>query len=180
VRRIDLVLRRGIADRLIAVGSYLAAAAFGNVVWESAQVPLYTLWRTGTWRSTMAAVLHCSGGDVVIALAALAAALIGVGIIRPPGDHRLAVAVTTIVLGISYTVGSEYLNTTVWRTWAYTDWMPTLPWLGTGLAPLAQWIAVPTLAFTASYRVADSLKRRHAAAPRPHPPGSSPLPSHRS
>ena len=27
----------------------------------------------------------------------------------------------------------------------YSDLMPTLPWLGTGLAPVAQWLLVPTL-----------------------------------
>lgn len=180
MRDIDLALRSGIADRLVAVGSYLTVAAFGNLVWELAQVPLYTLWRTGSWRAIATAVLHCSAGDVVIASGALATASIGIGAIRPPGDHRMIVAVTTIILGVAYTVGSEYLNTTLWRTWAYTERMPTLPWLGTGLAPLAQWVVVPTLALAAGYRLSDRLKRRRAVVSRRHPPGSSPPPSRRS
>ena len=30
------------------VRRYLAAVAFGNFAWELAQMPLYTLWRTGS------------------------------------------------------------------------------------------------------------------------------------
>jgi hypothetical protein len=41
---------------------------------------------------------------------------------------------------------SEYVNTVIRATWAYSDLMPTMPWLGTGLAPLAQWIVIPGLA----------------------------------
>jgi hypothetical protein len=42
------------------------------------------------------------------------------------------------------------VNTAVRRSWSYNEWMPTLPWLGTGVAPLAQWLVVPTFALTAA------------------------------
>jgi hypothetical protein len=38
-----------------------------------------------------------------------------------------AVAIATVGLGVCYTIGSEYINTVVRRSWAYTEWMPTLP-----------------------------------------------------
>ena len=58
-------------DWLAAVRRYLAAAAFGNLAWEFAQTPLYTLWRTGLAGEIAFAVLHCTAGDVVIAGATL-------------------------------------------------------------------------------------------------------------
>jgi hypothetical protein len=51
-----------------------------------------------------------------------------------------------VIVAVGYTVYSEYMNTVVRQSWAYTEWMPRLPWLGTGLAPLAQWFVIPPLA----------------------------------
>jgi hypothetical protein len=50
------------------------------------------------------------------------------------------------VLGIAYTLFSEWLNVTVSGNWAYTTAMPRLPFIGTGLAPLLEWVIVPTAA----------------------------------
>ena len=54
---------------------------------------------------------------------------------------------TAILLGAAYTVFSEWLNINIRRSWSYTDAMPVLPLLGTGLTPLLQWVVVPGLAF---------------------------------
>ena len=121
--------------------------AIGNLIWETAQLPLYTLWRTEPVRSLWRAVLHCTAADVVIATVILVIVLAIVGDARWPNERSFAVAAAVIAVGTAYTIGSEYLNTVVRRTWAYTEWMPTLPWIGTGLAPLAQWLAVPAVAF---------------------------------
>ena len=59
-------------------------------------------------------------------------------------------AVTAIVRGAAYTILSEWLNVPIRRSWSYTAAMPVLPWLGTGLAPLLQWLVVPSLAFAIS------------------------------
>jgi hypothetical protein len=58
-----------------------------------------------------------------------------------------AVAAATVLLALSYTVFSEWLNTEVRESWAYREAMPRLPVLGTGLSPLLQWIVVPVLGF---------------------------------
>ena len=57
-----------------------------------------------------------------------------------------------IVLGIGYTIFSEWLNVEVRRSWAYSSAMPVLPWLGTGLAPVLQWIFVPGFGFAMAAR----------------------------
>jgi hypothetical protein len=62
-------------------------------------------------------------------------------------ERFLPVAVAAMALGLGYTAFSEWLNIGVRRAWAYSDLMPVLPWLGTGLSPLAQWLVVPALAF---------------------------------
>jgi hypothetical protein len=57
------------------------------------------------------------------------------------------VAAAAVALGVGYTVFSEWLNTAVRSGWAYSDLMPVVPILGTGLSPLAQWLVVPLAAF---------------------------------
>ena len=132
---------------LVAVRRYLLAVSFGNLIWEMAQLPLYTLWRTEPVRSLWRAVLHCTAADVVIATVMLVIVLAIVGDARWPNERSFVVAAAVIAGGFAYTIGSEYLNTVVRQTWTYTEWMPTLPLIGTGLAPLAQWLAVPAIAF---------------------------------
>ena len=132
---------------LIAIRRYLVAIAIGNLFWETAQLPLYTLWRTGTPGAIAQAVLHCTLGDLLIGTIALIAALAAFGSPAWPDENGTRVAVATVIVAAGYTVYNEYINTSVRRSWAYTEWMPTLPWLGTGLAPLAQWLVGPAIAF---------------------------------
>src|SRR5882762_2607916 len=58
---------------------YIATMAGGNLVWESLHLPLYTIWRNGTAPEQAFAVLHCTLGDVLIALSTLMLALIAAG-----------------------------------------------------------------------------------------------------
>jgi hypothetical protein len=51
---------------LAAIRRYLIAATCGNLVWETAQLALYTLWHNGTASSITGAVLHCTAGDVLL------------------------------------------------------------------------------------------------------------------
>ncbi len=57
------------------------------------------------------------------------------------------VALGTIMAGVLYTIFSEWLNVRIRATWAYSPEMPTFPWVGTGLAPLSQWLVVPLISF---------------------------------
>jgi hypothetical protein len=159
---------------LAAIRRYLLATAIGNLVWETAQLPFYTLWRSGTSRQIVVAIVHCTAGDAVIAAVALIMALLLVG---PPDWPTAGVARTAAVAvaaGLAYAVYSEYVNTGVRAAWAYSELMPTLPWLGTGLAPLAQWLVVPSLALAWATRsrpaattdhAKDSASRSKASAP---------------
>lgn len=126
---------------------FLGAVAAGNLLWEVAHVPLYTLWLTGSPGGIAYAVLHCTVGDVMIASVCLLLSLAVVGRSAWPLKRFGAVAAGTMLLALSYTVFSEWLNTEVRGAWAYREAMPRLPGLGTGLTPVLQWIVVPLLAF---------------------------------
>jgi hypothetical protein len=87
---------------------------------------------------------------VLIGGAALFGALLLFGTTAWPNSRFTVVAIAAVAAGLGYTVYSEHLNTTARNAWSYSAFMPVLPGLGTGLAPLAQWLVVPLLAFAAS------------------------------
>lgn len=130
----------------ISFGRYLTVIAFGNLVWEMAQMPLYTLWVDGNWAQIGFAVAHCTLGDVLIGAITLFLALVLWRAKTWPHQRFGLVAVATLTMALAYTIFSEWWNVDLHQTWAYRDIMPTLPWLGTGLTPLLQWAIVPLLA----------------------------------
>jgi hypothetical protein len=140
------------SDWLRTIRSYLLASGFGHLVWEIAQLPLFTIWRTGTAQDIATAVVHCTLGDLSIALVTLSLALVIFGSPDWPARQFVAVLSTVVILSVGYTVYSEYVNTIARQSWAYGPLMPTLPWIGTGLSPLLQWLIVPSLAFVWSGR----------------------------
>jgi hypothetical protein len=129
---------------------FMGASIAGHLIWEIAQLPLFTLWTTGTRQQIAFAVVHCTIGDVMIAGVSLitAFALLGHAARQQNWPHFgiRRTWMTILAVGISYTIFSEWLNTGPRQNWAYSDLMPVIPFIGTGLAPLLQWIAIPTLA----------------------------------
>ena len=125
-----------------------------NVAWEIAQLPLYTLWNTGSVRDIAFSVAHCSLGDALIGTIALMLALILTRSRAPATWNLVALIVITTLIGIGYTIFSEWMNTRWLQSWAYSDAMPILPVLGTGLAPLLQWLLLPGAGLVLSLRAA--------------------------
>jgi len=132
-----------------ALRRYVAVIATGNLVWEFLHMPLYTIWQEETPGKIVFAALHCTGGDILIALSSLTAALLLVGSGMWPAGRFRAVAALTVLLGVSYTIFSEWLNIVVRAAWTYSDLMPVVSLFGfeVGLSPLFQWIVVPSAAF---------------------------------
>jgi hypothetical protein len=137
-------------DWLSAIRSYLAVTVGASLVWEAAHVSLYGIWERGTAAQIAFAVLHCTAGDLLIALSAIAAALVLAGSPNWPGERFFVVAALTIVFGLAYTVFREWLNVSVRGSWSYSPRMPTVPPFNTGLSPLLQWLVVPGIALTAA------------------------------
>lgn len=138
--------------------TYLALIFAGNLIWEIAQLPLYTIWTTGTRWEQAFAVAHCTAGDLLIAVSTLALALVAAGNRNWPRERFWRVAALAIVLGVGYTIFSEWLNINVRAAWAYSERMPVLPLFGfnAGLSPLLQWIIVPAASFTVARTMAEA------------------------
>jgi hypothetical protein len=92
-------------------------------------------------------VVHCTLGDLLIALASLTLGLVLAGHRQWPARQFVIVAAFTVTFGIGYTALSEWLKLVVRRSWAYSIWMPTDSFFGLHLSisPLLQWIVVPAL-----------------------------------
>jgi hypothetical protein len=139
---------------LDALRAYIITSICAHLAWEILQLPLFTIWSTEGPRQIALAIVHCTGGDTVIAITALSFALILVGHQNWPEQSYRQVLFVTLVLGVGYTIFSEWLNVTVRGNWAYAPDMPIVPILGTGLSPLLQWILVPLVALTSARRFA--------------------------
>lgn len=66
---------------LVALRVYLLVSIAAHFLWEIGHLPFYTLWAEGTFAEKAFAVVHCTAGDMIIAIVSLimAVALIGNG-----------------------------------------------------------------------------------------------------
>ncbi|OHC55452.1 MAG: hypothetical protein A3J25_01175 [Pseudomonadales bacterium RIFCSPLOWO2_02_FULL_63_210] len=131
--------------RLVLV-RYLAVFAPLSLLWEIAQLPLYSLWTQASPASIAYAVIHCTLGDMLIGVLALLVALL-VTRAGPLERWRWGrLGAVAVGFGLVYTAFSEWFNTAVRMSWAYSDWMPLTPIVGLGVSPLLQWLLLPTVA----------------------------------
>lgn len=69
---------------------------------------------------------------------------------------RFAAAVAArpfVGVGVGLTIGFEYYYVEVTGRWSYSELMPRVPPLGTGLYPLLQWIFVPLFVASLTRRI---------------------------
>ena len=125
---------------------YLVLSIGLHFLWEVGQLPLYTIWTTTPLPRQVFAIAHCTLGDAMIAGLSLLIALTIAGSPAWPAERSHPVWIITVALGVTYTIYSEWLNVNVRGSWAYSDSMPIVPVLGTGLSPVLLWLVVPTLA----------------------------------
>ncbi len=127
-----------------------------NFSWELLQAPLYSSMNGIGHFEGIRACLIATIGDVVIALLAFwgAAAIAGSrGWVTRPGLRPTGVF---LGIGLAVTVLLEYLNTDILDRWSYGPDMPVLPFVGTGLAPVAQWVILPLILLWYLRRLAPS------------------------
>ena len=137
--------------RVIARAGIWSALAFAlNLAWEIAHVRLYTIWAEADRASVAWALLHCSLGDVVIALAMFALAGIVLWRADWPASRPWTGSAIVVIGAMAFTAWSEWYN--VYRTgaWGYTSDMPMI--FGIGLSPLLQWLILPPV-ILAAYRM---------------------------
>lgn len=144
--------------RLVLV-RYLVVFAPLSLLWEIAQLPLYSLWTQASPAFIAYAVIHCTLGDMLIAVLALLAALL-VTRAGPLERWRWGrVGAVTVGFGFAYTAYSEWFNTAVRMSWAYSDWMPLTPIIALGVSPLLQWLLLPTVALAWARAAARQAKQ---------------------
>jgi len=114
-----------------------------ELLWETAQFPLYTIWHQGRWGEILYGLVHCTLGDLLILLVAYwIIALLN----RDRGwplHTGLQNGVLFTALGAVYTVYSEIMNVHIKGNWDYTELMPIVPYLGIGGTPFLQWLLIP-------------------------------------
>lgn len=130
---------------------YLPRLALGSLAWEIVQLPLYTLWSEPRWSRIAYAVAHCTIGDVMIGVTTLALALTLSRADECAKWPRTRIGILMVFLAVAFTVLSERINLAQ-GNWAYSAWMPVLPWIKVGLAPVLQWIIVPLVAWRWAHR----------------------------
>ncbi len=118
-------------------------SAAANLVWEFAQLPLYALFNEPDKGKIVRYVLHCTIGDVLIALAAYMLTSLALRAWAWPARYPLRGIALATALGLAFTAASEWYNVYKIGAWTYTESMPLV--FGIGLTPLLQWLLIPTL-----------------------------------
>ncbi len=116
-----------------------------ELLWETAQFPLYTIWHEGTWSEILYGLVHCTLGDLLILLAAYWLIALFNQDRHWSRQAGLANIFLFTILGSTYTVYSEIVNVHIEGNWDYTGLMPIVPLLDIGGTPFLQWLLIPPL-----------------------------------
>jgi hypothetical protein len=145
----------GRASSVTVVQLPLAATGFLiNFFWEMIQSPLYEDVERKPYEEILTSRLHCTLGDVAILLGAYWIVALATGDRLWVLHGRVRDIAAFTALGLGYTVVSEWINVDLRSAWGYAVAMPRVTWLGTGLAPLVQWMVLPPLIAVVSRRLA--------------------------
>ena len=114
-----------------------------NLPWELWQIPLFKGMPSLAHWDGVIMCTRAAAGDAAIALLAfwlVAAATRTRDWIRQPSPITLG---AFVAVGLIITIALEYWATQIGARWEYAEAMPRLALLGTGLAPLLQWLLIP-------------------------------------
>jgi len=148
-------MARGVIAR---AGLWAALAFVLNLAWEIAQIRLYTIWADEDRLSVAWALLHCSLGDVLIALTMFALTGLVLRCTVWPEGRPWAGSTIAVSGALAYTAWSEWHNVYRAGSWAYTANMPLI--FGIGLFPLLQWLILPPILVLAYRKLGPEVFRR--------------------
>lgn len=116
---------------------------FLHTAWEMWQIPFFKGMSEARHGDAVLACTQAAFGDALIALFAFVFSALTfrkMDWFLMPSKKPLFVYLS---VGLIVTIIFEFLATEIWNRWAYNSRMPTLPFIGTGLTPLLQWIVIP-------------------------------------
>lgn len=113
-----------------------------NLVWEIAQLPLYAIPPNNSDQVAYG-ILHCTIGDGLIAGVAFIVTGFALHAEDWPAQRLIAGTALITLVGMAYTIFSEWYNVNVLASWQYATTMPRL--YGIGVSPLLQWLIVPAV-----------------------------------
>jgi hypothetical protein len=141
-----------------------------NLALEIAQIRLYTIWADADSMTVAWALLHCSIGDVLIALATFALAGLVLRRANWPASRPWAGGAIFVISAIAYTAWSEWYNVYRAGSWGYSASMPLI--FGIGLSPLLQWLILPPVLVLSCRTLVPVLSGQNSARS-PIPTGNS-------
>jgi len=116
-----------------------------HFTWEFLQAPLFSSMAGLSHFQGILVCLQATVGDMALVLVAFWATCVVTGTRQWPVRPRARAIAVWLGTGLFLTVTIEFLSTEFLDRWTYAAAMPRLPYLGTGLAPLGQWIVVPMI-----------------------------------
>ena len=158
-------IRTVAASGMIARAGLWSALAFVlNLTWEIAHIRLYAIWAAADGMTIAWSLLHCTVGDVLIALAMFALAALVLWHADWPASRPWTGGIIVVIGAIVFTAWSEWYNVYRAGNWGYTASMPMI--FGIGLSPLLQWLILPPVMVSA-YRKLGPVPFRRRSAPSP-------------
>lgn len=117
---------------------------FLHFFWEMVQVPFFADMTSARHWDVVWLCTRATFGDANIAIGAYAiAALICRDWFWLVSGRRQISLSAYLTAGLVSTILFEYWATGEGQRWNYSELMPTVSWMGTGILPLAQWVFLP-------------------------------------
>jgi hypothetical protein len=132
------------------VVKWAAWALLLNLLWEVGQLPYYAFASSVGPPGVAWSVIHCTAGDVGIALGSFGTAALATRRLDWPARRPQLGLAVALAVGLVWTVQSEWQNVYVRGAWAYASAMPTIS--GVGLLPILQWLVLPPMVLWAVRR----------------------------
>jgi len=115
---------------------------FLNFFWEVTETYFYVL-KDSDFSTMLYGWFHCTLGDVMITLGSF-------WLVSVVNWNRRWFLKSTgrsfagfVIIGVVYTLISEWANVRIFKSWGYNEAMPVIPLLKVGLVPIIQWIVIP-------------------------------------
>lgn len=121
---------------------WIAVAGFVlNAIREFAQSPLYADHTKGV-AHILWTRFHCALGDVLILIVSFWVTSIALRSRKWPVQHPIIGGTLFTMLGLVYTIWSEWFNTGIKGAWQYAPSMPTIAGIGVTLLCRNHWVAL--------------------------------------